>query len=144
MVDRSIIGKQHPGPTMVVERGKVMEFARSILEDDPAYFDEDPPIPLTFTVTIAHWSKPTADDPLLASLDMTRVLHGGHEFEYLAEMHVGDVLTTRGGVVDIYDKEGSRGGTMTFIESETVFTNQHGVDVLKTRSTLIQTSQPAT
>jgi hypothetical protein len=143
MIDRSIIGRQQPSLSMTVERGKIMEFARAILDDNPLYYGDDPAVPLTFSVTLAHWQPPDIE-VVIEGLDLTRVLHGGHEFEYLGDIHVGDELTTRGKVVDIYEKRGSRGGTMTFIEAETVFSNQHGEDVLKTRSVLIETSQPAT
>lgn len=143
MIDRSIIGKTSPPVTMTVERGKVMEFARSILDDDPSYFGPDPAIPLTFGVTVAHWQD-SEERPELTALDSSRLLHGGQEFEYLGEIHVGDTLTTRSSVVDVYRKHGSRGGVMTFIVSETVFTNQRGEDVLRMRGTLIETSRAAT
>ncbi len=143
MIDRSIIGRPQPSATMTVERGKIMEFARSILDDNPVYYGADPPLPLTFAVTLAHWVT-ASDNAGIEGLDLTRVLHGGHEFEYLGDIHVGDTLTTRGAVVDVYEKQGSRGGLMTFVEAETVFSNQHGEDVLRTRSVLIETSQAAT
>jgi hypothetical protein len=143
VIDRSIVGTSSVPVTMTVERGKIMEFARSILDDNPVYFGPDPAVPLTFGVTVAHWQN-GADGPELHGLDLSRVLHGGHEFEYLGEIHVGDTLTAQGSIVDVYTKNGSRGGTMTFIVSETVFTNQHGDDVLKMRSTLIETSRAAT
>ncbi|MET7333477.1 MaoC family dehydratase N-terminal domain-containing protein [Nonomuraea sp. NPDC005650] len=143
MIDRSIIGTTSPPMTMTVERGKIMEFARSILDDNPVYFGPDPAVPLTFCVTAAHWQA-EGHEPVPAGLDMSRLLHGEQEFEYLGEIHAGDTLTTRGSIVDVYEKEGSRGGTMTFIESETIFTNQHGEDVLKMRGILIETSGAGT
>ncbi|MBP2328053.1 acyl dehydratase [Kibdelosporangium banguiense] len=141
MADRSIIGRSMAPVTMTVERGKIMEFARSILDDNPVYFGPDPAVPLTFGVTTAHWQTGKAD---LTGLDLARLLHGGLEFEYLGEIHAGDTLTSRGSIVDVYEKQGSRGGSMTFVESETIFTNQHGEDVLTMRSTLIETSRAAT
>jgi acyl-coenzyme A thioesterase PaaI-like protein len=77
-------------------------------------------------------------------LDMRRVLHGEQEFEYVRPLRVGDVLTAESYVKDRYEKEGKRGGTMTFIISETVFRDQQGEIVAYSRGTTIQTSKAAT
>lgn len=147
MVDKSIIGTEMGGSRMEVERGKIMEFAKAILDENPVYVkDEKPPAPPTFTMTIANWPLPEGGQGAnLGSLglDLLRVLHAGQEFEYLGEVRAGDTLTTRSTISDIYEKEGKRGGTMTFVKSETVFTNQRGEDVLVSRMTLVQTSKAA-
>lgn len=148
MVDKSVVGQEVPGGQMVVERGKVMEFARAILDDNPAYFEDDPPIPPTFTMAVAHWPLPeggAGQGELFRKLglDLLRVLHGGQEFEYLGPIKVGDVLTGRSKISDVFEKEGKKGGTLTFVISETTFANQRGEDVLISRSTIIQTSKAA-
>ncbi len=148
MVDKSVIGMETPGATMVVERGKIMEFARAILDDNPVYFGEDPPITPTFTMAQAHWPMPeggAGQGELFRKLglDLLRVLHGGQEFEYLGEVKVGDVLSATSKIADVYEKEGKKGGTLTFVVSETTFTNQRGEDVLISRSTIVQTSKAA-
>lgn len=38
-----------------------------------------------------------------------------------------------------YEKQGKRGGQMKFIEIETVYRDQHGAVVLRTKTTAIQT-----
>jgi acyl dehydratase len=146
MVDKSIVGTEMGGGGMTVERGKIMEFARAILDENPVYFEEDAPAPPTFTMATAHW--PTAGGgggAKLADLglDLLRVLHAGQEYEYLGEIKAGDKLTSRSVISDVSEKEGKRGGTMTFITSETTFTNQRGEDVLKSRTILVQTSKAA-
>lgn len=147
MVDKSIIGTEMGGSKMVVERGKVMEFARAILDENPAYFEEDPPIPLTYTMAIAHWPLPSGggQGSKLADLglNLLKILHAGQEYEYLGEIKVGDTLTSRSVISDTYEKEGKAGGTMLFITSETTFTNQRNEDVLKSRTILVQTSKAA-
>ena len=45
MVDKSIVGTEMGGGSMVVERGKIMEFARAILDENPVYFEENAPAP---------------------------------------------------------------------------------------------------
>ena len=58
----------------------------------------------------------------------------------MAPVYAGDVLTATARVADVYEKAGSRGGTMTFGVLETTFTNQRGEKVLISRSTLIETA----
>ena len=146
MVDKSIVGTEMGGSWMMVERGKIREFAKAILDDNPIYNEGDPPVPPTYTMAIAHWPAPTGGAGAGLSklgLDLLRVLHAGQEYEYLGEIKVGDKLTTRSNISDLYEKEGKRGGTMTFVTSETTFTNQRGEDVLIARTILVQTAKAA-
>lgn len=146
MVDKSIVGTEMGGSEMVVERGKVMEFARATLDDNPVYFEGKPLAPPTFTMAMAHWPAPTGGQGAqLANLglDLLRVLHAGQEFEYMAPIRAGDTLTTRSRISDVSEKEGKRGGKLFFIKSETTFTNQRGEDVLISRTVLVQTEKAA-
>jgi hypothetical protein len=146
MVDKSIVGTEMGGSWMLVERGKIREFAKAILDDNPAYDGDDPPVPPTFTMAMAHWPAPQGGQTASLSkigLDLLRVLHGGQEYEYLGEIKEGDKLSTRSRISDVYEKEGKRGGTLTFVTSETTFTNQRGEDVLIARTILVQTSKAA-
>jgi hypothetical protein len=144
MVDKSAVGRKQGVTVMEVERGKIMEFAQAILDDNPAYFAPDPPVPPTYTMAMAHWPQIEAGEGFAGlGLEITRVLHAGQEFEYLKPVHVGDTLKASGQISNIYEKEGKRGGTMMFIESETTFTNQRGEDVLKSKIVLVQTAKPA-
>ena len=147
-MDKNAVGKTGQPLTMHVERGKIREFARAIKDDNPIYFDEahakqiaggimPPP---TFSMTLGLWDE-GRQRPLL-TYDVRRLLHGEQEFEYLAPVHAGDVLTATARVSDVYEKQGSRGGTMTFGVLETTFTNQHGENVLISRSTLVETAAP--
>ena len=147
-MNKSEIGNTGKPVTMHVERGKIREFARAIKDDNPIYFDEEcakrtvgglmpPP---TFTMTLGFWDD-RRGRPLL-TYDVRRLLHGEQEFEYLAPIYVGDTLTAVSRVADVYEKAGSRGGTMTFGILETAFTNQRGETVLISRSTLIETGGP--
>jgi len=147
-MDKSEIGNTGSGITMHIERGKIREFARAIKDNNPLYFDEEyakqtaggivpPP---TFTMTQAFWEEGPRK-PLL-TYDVRRLLHGEQEFEYLAPVHAGDVLTGTARVADVYEKQGSRGGTMTFGIIETTYVNQRGEKVLISRSTLVETAAP--
>ncbi|TMG21738.1 MAG: MaoC family dehydratase [Chloroflexi bacterium] len=57
--------------------------------------------------------------------------------EYFAPVLIGDQITAKGRVVDVYDKAGST-GNMLFILFETDYTNQHGELVARLRGTMIR------
>jgi hypothetical protein len=150
MVDKSIVGQEVGSGYMEVERGKVMEFARAILDEDPQYFSESNPlVPPTFVMAGAHWPQPKEGGGGMGEafrklgLELLRVLHAGQEFEYLGEIRAGDKLTSKSKISDVYEKEGKKGGSLLFVVSETTYTNQRGEDVLVARNTIVQTSKAA-
>ncbi len=136
-----------PALTWVVEAGKIAEFARAVMNDSMAHEGPDAVAPPTFPQSMALW-RARAPRPESGTgrggLDMRRVLHGEQEFEYVRPLRAGDVLTATSHVKDRYEKEGKRGGTMTFIVSETIFRDQAGEVVAYSRGTTIQTSKAAT
>ncbi len=146
-VDRSYIGKTSAPVTMHVERGKIREFAAAIKDHDPLYVDEEyaareaggimPPI--TFLQTVRHWDDGRGN--VRPPMDLKRTLHGEQEYEFFKPIHAGDVLTAVNRVADIYEKPGKRGGTMTFVVTETDFTNQRGQLVARARGVSIETGQ---
>jgi acyl dehydratase len=146
-MDKGAIGRSGQPVTMVIERGKVREFARAVKDDNPIYRDEDfaqheaggilaPP---TFLMTLGFWDDGRGRPKL--DMDLRRVLHGEQEFEYLKPIYVGDVLTAVSRVEDVFEKQGSRGGTMTFAVTATEFRNQRSELVAISRSTTIETGQ---
>ena len=141
MADKSLIGTDLGTVTFPVERGKVREFANAILDDNPVYQEEGPPAPLTFSMAQAFWPR-EAGDLSKININYAMVVHGGQEFEYLAPVRAGDTLTGRSRVADAYEKEGKRGGTMSFYVFETTFANQDGDDVLISRNVLIERGAP--
>jgi hypothetical protein len=144
MPDRSIIGTELGTTVIPVERGKIREFANAILDDDPRYLeDPEPPAPPTFTMTTAFWPR-QADAPVPnLGLNYARVLHGEQEYEYLVPVKAGDVLTAHAKISDVYEKEGKRGGTMTFVVFETTYKNQRGEDAVIARQVIVETSKAA-
>jgi hypothetical protein len=136
-----------PEVEWIVERGKIAEFAHAVLNRSPAHNGPGAVAPPTFPQSMALW-RARAPRPVAGTgregLDMRRVLHGEQEFEYVRPLRDGDVLTTESHVKDRYEKEGKRGGTMTFIVSETIFRDRSGEIVAYSRGTTIQTSKPAT
>jgi peroxisomal enoyl-CoA hydratase 2 len=134
-----------------IEAGKIAEFAEAIKEDNPVYFDttgetarehgyEDVPAPPTYTMVSSFFQRrqDVGGRPDFG-FDLERVLHGEQSFEYERVPVAGDVLSAEGEVVDIYQREGSRGGTMTFAEIETTYYDQDGDPVVRESSTIIET-----
>lgn len=138
--------EQVPSAEWVVERGKIAEFANACLNTSAAYNAPDAVAPPTFPQSMALWRarQGRAANPGRGGLDMRRVLHGEQEFEYVRPLRAGDVLTAESHVKDRYEKQGKRGGTMTFIVSETILRDATGEIVAYSRGTTIQTSKAAT
>jgi len=141
VIDRSLLGVWGPERTMRVETGKVREFARAVKDPNPAWLaDEGALAPPTFLMTLAHWVTDMGDTRSAVKLDYRRLLHGEQEFEYLAPIRTGDVLRFRSRTKDVFEKQGKRGGTMTFVIGETEFRNQAGDVVAYLRNTAIETA----
>lgn len=145
MVDKSAIGATDEPFQMVVERGKVREFARATMSQHPAYLeDPHPVIPPTFLTTVTFWSPPGQSVFSKVKMDLRRLLHGGQEYRFHGPPpRAGTKLTVQTRVEDIYEKEGKRGGTMTFVVTVTEFRDESGTLVAEARSTAIETGKPA-
>jgi peroxisomal enoyl-CoA hydratase 2 len=148
MADRSAVGKTGKPFKMHVDWSKVREFARAIKDPNPIYFDPElakkevggVPVPVTFLQTSAFWTDETSS-PGFGGFDLRRILHGEQEFEFFKPILVGDNLTGVARVADVYEKEGGRGGKMTFLAVETTYTNQRNEKVALSRFVLVETGQ---
>jgi hypothetical protein len=151
--------EQRPSYEMVVERGKVREFARATKSSNPEYLDDPtPPIPPTFLTTAGFWA-PMRGRPQAAggggpgsqaaaaggARNMSRVLHGGQEYIFYGPPpRAGAKLSVSSRALDTYEREGRRGGKMTFTVTATEFRDETGRLVAEGRSTGIVTSRPPT
>jgi acyl dehydratase len=134
-----------------VEREKIREFALSVGEDNPIFFDveaakhaglPDVVAPPTFTVTqIFAVPREERESRLGANLDYGRVLHGEQEFQYKRLPFAGETLKGRTRISKDFTKEGKRGGQMRFVTYETKFTDTEGEEVLTALYTLIETAK---
>lgn len=140
------MSESSPAVEWMVERGKIAEFARAVLNESPEYGKPDAIAPPTFPQSMALW-RTRAGGPREVGrrgMDMRRVLHGEQEFEYVRPLRAGDVLTATSHVKDEYEKAGKRGGTMRFVVTETTFRDQDGEVVAYSRGTTIVTSKATT
>jgi len=148
--------------SLVVERAPITQFAKAIGDENPVYRNADAArdagfadvaVPPTFGFSVQNWGKweelqPADGTParqpmvevmggLMAEGGM--VLHGEQEFTYHRPMVVGDRLTYRGVVRDIYQKAtGDR--TMTFMVIDDVYSDEAGRPVLTSTMNLIHRS----
>lgn len=134
-----------------VELGKIREFAKCLRAESPIWLSEKAareeglsgvPMPPTFPISAAHWDPPPPPGRENLQLDLRFVLHGEQEFIFHGPPPTaGTKLLGRQRIADVFEKQGKRGGTMKFVVTETVFTDEQGRDVITARSTLIQTGQ---
>ena len=144
MVDQSAVGTVQPPYDMVVERGKIREFARATMSRNPDYLHDPTPVSEpTFLMTSAFWADSKASSFTAGlDIDLARLLHGGQEFVFHGPPPVaGTKLTAEVRVDKVYEKEGRRGGTMTFVEMVTEYRDEHGNVAAEARNTLIVTGK---
>ncbi len=146
MVDKSKVGLSDEPATMPLERGKIREFAKACQSTDPAYVDDArPPVPPTFLTTVNFWMGSGTSPLAQLDIDLRRLLHGGQEYVFHGPPPAaGTDLTFQTRVDKIYEKEGKKGGTMTFIETVTEFRDPEARLVAEARSTAIETGQAPT
>lgn len=146
MVDKSAVGKTEPPFEMDVERGKIREFARATQSRNPEYLDDPRPvIPPTFLTAASFWSPPGGGSMASIGLDLRRVLHGGQEYVFHGPPpRAGAHLRAQSRIEEIYEKEGKRGGTMTFVIMVQEFRDDSGALVAEARTTIIETGKAPT
>lgn len=145
-MDKSIEGNRGKPFRVVVEEGKVREFARAVKSSNPAYVAEGQPqatSPVTFLASSVFWQgSPEASPWGDAELNWERILHGEQEFVFPGPPPAaGTELTAEARIDRVYEKEGKRGGTMTFVDAVTEYRDPSGAVVAESRSTIIETSQ---
>ncbi len=142
-MDRLIEGNRGKPFRVVVEEGKVREFARAVKSSNPAYMDgPQATSPPTFLASSTFWQRPENSPWGETRLNWHRILHGEQEFVFHGPPPAaGTELTAEARIHRVYEKEGKRGGTMTFVETVTEFRDSSGEMVAEARSTIIETGQ---
>jgi acyl dehydratase len=146
-MDPSAAGKSFPPYEFHVERGKIREFADAIEDPNPIY--RDPTYAKTAlggivappTLLRTFLYEPRAASEALKVADWSYIVHGEQEFEYLAPVFAGDVLTAQDRIVSITEKESRRAGKLQIAVIETTFHNQRGEKVQVARRTLVETGK---
>ncbi|MEE9273758.1 MAG: MaoC family dehydratase N-terminal domain-containing protein [bacterium] len=149
-LDPAVLEREFPEFEFLVERGKIREYALALGLADPVHTDleaaraagyADLLAPPTFTRQF--WHETEENDPMRhLGFDPARRLHGEQEFEYHKPLVAGTALRGRTVIVSTREKEGRRGGMMTFVVIETRLVDEAGELVQVARRTLIETAAP--
>ena len=145
--DRSVLGVEVETGSITVTPKLIADYCAAVNETNPLYTDEE-------AAKAGPYGGITAPPAMLASVSFGRgggpggggldpkvrfgntVMFAGSELETFAPIHVGDTITARVQVKDVFPKTG-RSGTMLFVVHRTVYVNQDGVQVVASeRSTV--------
>ena len=147
MFDKSKIGYSFPPFTIEVERGKIRELALAIGDENPIYQSREaaqaagyPDVPLfpTAPTLFTFWGNAKMVSQIVSlGINVMRVLHGEEEYEYLAPINAGDILTGVMTVVDGKTRQGKDGSSLDILTTEIRYTNQHGQPVLNAREMIL-------
>lgn len=147
MFDKSKIGQSFAPFIYEVQSNKIHELNNAIGDQNPIYHSREAaqeagfssvPISPTSPTLFSHWGKRQAGLSMVdLGINVARILHGEEEYEYIAPIYPGDVLTGTTTLVDGKTREGSGGYTMDILTTETRYVNQNNQHVLSTRSTII-------
>lgn len=147
---RARIGVESAPVTLEIDKTSVRMFARAVGYTDPVYYDEEAakaagyrglPAPPGYLGTPVYDPNRRGERP--AQLDMEprrplkRMLNGGTDVEYLADVCAGDVLTSTSAVASIEERQG-RLGEMLITTTRTTYRNEHGETVAIMRGTGIR------
>lgn len=139
-VKHNAIGKKYGPISYEVGVEKIKEFAMAISDLNPVYFKEAEASrsglkgiaapPIFAVVFIQKVVNMALNDPEL-SLDLPMLVHVEQEFEFLDIVYAGDIITTEGKILDIYEKS-----NMKFVVLET-YSTRDGQPVNKGISTFL-------
>jgi acyl dehydratase len=140
-VDAKYIGREYGPLTYEIGKEKIKEYAKAIKNEDPHYMDEDfakntkyggiiaPP---TFAVVYAGMlAEPFFFDREL-DLNLFMLVHGEQEFEFFEVVRSGDVITSKGKIINIDNKE-----KLDVVTLEGTSVNQDGKLVCKAVFTFV-------
>jgi hypothetical protein len=138
-----LIGRTGEPYEFIVEKGKIVEFARATMSTNPDYLaGRTPLIEPTFLIASAHWANEKSNALYGVPMDLKNVLHGEQEFVFHGEPpRAGDELTAHMRVENYFTKEGKRGGEMRFTVTVTEFRDAAGTLVAEGRATRIETGK---
>ncbi|MCW2530069.1 MAG: hypothetical protein JWM76_4929, partial [Pseudonocardiales bacterium] len=108
---------------VVVEEGKIYEFARAIKSSTPEHFRSPDPIsPVTFLTSAVLWMEPENSAWFGITRNFANILHGEQEFVFHSAPPVaGTELNVVQYFGTVVEKAGRRGGRMTLTEVITKF-----------------------
>lgn len=147
MFDTSKIGESFPPFSIEVERCKIRELALAIGDSNPIYTSReaaqaagyrDTPLFPTAPTIFSFWGNTQFNQHLQSvGLEVERILHAEEEYEYLAPIYPGDLLTGISTIVSGKSRRGKDGSSMDIATVETKYTNQEQQEVLVARTMVV-------
>ncbi len=143
MIDKKWIGHELPASVLPIERSRLQFFVKAIGETSPVYTDTEaaraagyPDLPAPPTFLFAAELDSGAAFRLVEDLQIpiAKLLHGEQSFTYHRAACVGDTVTVRSAVTDIYDK---KNGALEFVVKTCRAINQRDELVAELRSVLV-------
>lgn len=145
MVDKNANNAVGQPFVMDIERGKIHEFARATKSEHPDYFEQEHPvIPPTFLTTQFFWEDLVAhSNPWhLVKMSQKRGMHAQQEYIFHGPPPTaGTRLYCSSRIETIYEKEGRRGGTLTFAVMVTEFKDAKGTLIAEAKLTGVETDK---
>ncbi|MDQ7783921.1 MAG: MaoC family dehydratase N-terminal domain-containing protein [Desulfomonilaceae bacterium] len=159
---RKYIGQEtstHTGEPVLAR--DIRRYALAVDDHNPIFFDENAAKEgkyrgLTAPMGYISWAvgvpgsekaaKDLGEDGLATFVGVPEIpdawtlgwVRGGEEIEFIRPVYVNDRVTVRGKIVDMSEKAG-KSGSLIFVTSEFVYTNQDGQELARHRVTMIAT-----
>jgi len=144
-INKDAVGAVGEPFEVLVERGKIDELARAVHAEHPDHRRERAVPPPTFLTTIffAEARVPGANPWHRVGMSQERGMHAEQEYIFHGPPPVaGTRLIAQSRIAEIYEKQGKRGGTLTFAVMVTEFRDESGRLVAESRMTGVETSKP--
>lgn len=146
MVDKAANGAKGQPFVLDVERGKIHEFARATGNAHDEYFTGDhPPVPPTFLTTQFFWEELVKEsNPWdLVNMSQKRGMHAEQAYRFFGPPPTaGTRLFCQSRIENVYEKQGRRGGVLTFAVMVTEFRDEQGKLVAEATLTGVETAKP--
>lgn len=146
-IDKSAVGTAGEPFELVVERGKIGELARAIGAEHPDHRRAEPLPPPTFFTTMFHWERlrPGSNPWSRVAMSEERGMHAEQEYVFHGPPPpAGTTLLCTSRIESITEKQGKRGGTLTFAVMVTELRDASGRLVAEARMTGVETEHAPT
>ena len=134
-----MVGKEDVFPgTEVVEKSVIRRYVAAVGDTNPLYTDEEyarkagydgiiAPPTFVFDVNIRIDAPVGEDGRPMARVTLppplSKIARAGNEYEFHKPARVGDIISTRRKITNIFEREG-RTGQLVFVEYDIYYTNQ--------------------
>ena len=149
MLNRDRIGWEWPTLHVQIDCWRIEQFVRAIGETNPVYLDDEfaraagyraTPAPPTFLFCLSYDVPDQTFALRELGADLKGILHGEQTFTYHEPVCVGDRLTIRSKITDIYAK---KGGALEFMVRDSMVDAEDGRRMAELHEVLIMVNPTA-